>query len=133
MTIDAIELRLGNLLQDREGRLCKVEEITSERDEYEEDEDEGGFSASAIKGPMTGLPHKPITLNEDWLTRMGVINKRLPNPRFEIFRLGPHYNITTEGREENQVFLCSVQYIHQFQNIYFALTGEELEINLKGL
>lgn len=26
--------------------------------------------------------------------------------------------------------LCSVEYIHQLQNLYFALTGEELKCDL---
>ena len=27
--------------------------------------------------------------------------------------------------------ICKVKYLHQLQNLYFALTGEELEIDLR--
>lgn len=30
-----------------------------------------------------------------------------------------------------QYSVCKVEYLHQLQNLYFALTGEELEINLE--
>ena len=32
--------------------------------------------------------------------------------------------------EHESVYLPHIKYLHQLQNLYFALTGEELEINL---
>ncbi len=64
--IKANELRIGNYLYDREGRLCKVGLITTDRDSHPR-----GFEAPAIKGGMTALPNKPILLTEEWLLKLG--------------------------------------------------------------
>ena len=36
-----------------------------------------------------------------------------------------------ESDNEGYVSLCSIQYVHQLQNLYFALTKKELTSNLK--
>jgi hypothetical protein len=60
----ASEYRLGNLLQDSEGRLCKVTKLSTE--EHNE------IRALAIDGAITSLPNKPIPLTEEWLVNLGV-------------------------------------------------------------
>jgi hypothetical protein len=77
---------------------------------------------------------KPIPLNEEWLLKMGfeyievgeevyeqkwLLNMReiLWGPASE----GNYYHSFLNGGE--------VKYLHQLQNLYFALTGEELTIN----
>jgi hypothetical protein len=36
---------------------------------------------------------------------------------------------TDEGEDDQNVFLSDISYVHQVQNLYFALTGKELIIN----
>lgn len=76
---------------------------------------------------------QPIPLTEEWLLKFG-FNKRavlssvlydMKNPRFSIYLNPPidksnKWNIL--GIEKN----INIQYVHQLQNIYFALTSEEL-------
>ena len=66
---------------------------------------------------------KPIPLTEEWLLKMG-------------------YDLITESHYAlsghliwkcNDLFMCDkngiiLKHVHQLQNLYFALTGEELEI-----
>jgi hypothetical protein len=40
------------------------------------------------------------------------------------------YSYTTNDDHEQDLIDIKVQYIHQLQNLYFALTGQELEITL---
>lgn len=36
----------------------------------------------------------------------------------------------SDGKTETALLPVTIEYLHQLQNLYFALTGEELEINL---
>lgn len=78
---------------------------------------------------------QPIPLTEEWLIKFG-FKKRdmlssilfdMKNPRFSIYLNPPidksnKWNIL--GIEKN----VNIQYVHQLQNLYFALTGEELTL-----
>jgi hypothetical protein len=70
----------------------------------------------------------PIPLTEEWLVSFGL--NYLQNACWElgsmrIYNLSDEYKsrfrITLAGNE-----LCILNYVHQLQNLYFALTGEEL-------
>ena len=117
----ATELRIGNYLQDREGRLCKVEELSSR-------EGERGVYASAISGPTTGLPNRPIPLTEEWLLKKFGFEKYhnnlfvLGNISVHFYMLHEYYFISFNHRH------IVLDNVHQLQNLYFALTGEELTI-----
>lgn len=74
---------------------------------------------------------KPIELTEDWLVKFGFIgqvrNQDSPNNRFMVWQL----NILTYNTNHGWWYLgmqlqCEVKYVHQLQNLWFALTGEEL-------
>lgn len=129
----AKDFRIGNLLQDREGRLCKVEELSI-----------AGFKAPAIIGGLTSLPNKVIPLTEKWLLSFEFHKwGRDDIPSTVTFEKGilcigarKHYK---EGlvfgwlwkkKEENNSLSwypqVEIAYVHQLQNLYFALTEEEL-------
>lgn len=63
---------------------------------------------------------EPIELSPELLRKVDVSN--FP---FELFYVGGRYHIALENG--SWVFIES---LHQFQNLYFDLTGEELIINL---
>lgn len=78
---------------------------------------------------------EPIQLTEDWLLKFGFkkkINKRFGNA--EMFQICNKYIIAKPWGENLKLFnntlsrgfLLDVIYVHQLQNLYFALTGEEL-------
>ena len=69
---------------------------------------------------------KPISLTEDWLKKFGFRNTVLngwTKKRFPIFELinnvlyPPDYLLST---------FIVIKYVHQLQNLYFALTEKEL-------
>ena len=110
----ASELRIGNLVNYNEGGIFKVigihefgidceNEIETTYMEYEN--------------------FKPIPLTEEWLLKFGFKNNRLG--LFDCVKVGDDigYHIYFIGKH-----LKEVQYVHQLQNLYFALTGEELTI-----
>ncbi|WP_086985128.1 hypothetical protein [Elizabethkingia miricola] len=112
------ELRIANYLHDRNGNLCKVIELR-----------EDGIYAPAIRKAATGLPNKPIELTEEWLLKFYFTFKS---------------DIDGEYYEKNGVKVLILRsnniqfyfgnpnskekYVHELQNLYFALTSEELTI-----
>lgn len=70
---------------------------------------------------------KPIPLTEEWLVKFGFNNLNLncSNYMFELIHndmIGYRFSI------EGQYGYPEIKYVHQLQNLYFALTGEELTI-----
>ena len=83
---------------------------------------------------------EPILITEEWLVQLEFKEK-------EDISFSYYYKYfkqtNTKGCEQqskfalgrkgtevfiNNVWICGVEYVHQLQNLYFALTGEELEI-----
>jgi hypothetical protein len=80
--------------------------------------------------------YEPIPLTEDWLVKFGLetsqyysghrVRYKLPDERFEIdLEEDGEHGISFEGN-----ILTYINYVHQLQNIYFTLTGEELNLSL---
>ena len=70
----------------------------------------------------------PIPLTEEWLLNLGgVRDNNAPYIDFGYFELSKTENNWWSVEKEG-VRLCFVKYVHQLQNLYFALTEEELKI-----
>ena len=112
------ELRLGNYLQDRNGKLAIVEELSKE-------------GIKAYSGIVTGLPLSPIPLNEEWLNKFG-FEKSFGDYWMES-NSGFYFGISSNGElmylfDEEMICPANIKYVHQLQNLFFALTGKELEL-----
>lgn len=77
---------------------------------------------------------KPIPLTEEWLLKLGFefINQNWPlkikdpyiwKTNITLFADG-HYYLTIDGKKISY----KIEYVHQLQNLYFALTQKELTI-----
>lgn len=77
---------------------------------------------------------KPTPLTPEILVKMGF--KELPNGCFELDRFGIMKIPNTGMYPDIWEFgiscsdLADIQYVHQLQNLYFVLTGTELEFTL---
>ena len=79
--------------------------------------------------------YKPIPLTEEWLLKFGFkkqLDKSFAKNDFSIF-LDKRFKTNLFLQENQEDFKwfsyeLKVEYIHQLQNLYFALTGEELKI-----
>jgi hypothetical protein len=129
------ELRLLNLVEYPNWNNDGSKAYFKIRDIYFDD-GRIGLTNGSIIVPGSKLEYlKPILLTEEWLLKFG-FSKRdvlssvlydMKNPRFSIYLNPPidksnKWNIL--GIEKN----INIQYVHQLQNLYFALTGEELTI-----
>jgi hypothetical protein len=124
--MEAKELRIGNIVKYENtvylhgGKITEVDNIIQGETDY----------------------YEPIPLTEEWLLKFG-FNKEhnsdesedrdcfYINDSDDSFYMNYDYKsyygwylgATTYG------YLTSLQYVHQLQNLYFALTGTELEYN----
>lgn len=82
--------------------------------------------------------YQPIPLTEEWLLKMGFelsghqLGEEYSRGNFSMY----YYNGDYPDYEGEILASCfngnnvEIKYIHQLQNIYFALTGEELTIKI---
>ena len=76
---------------------------------------------------------QPIQITEDWLKRFGF--NGVENDHIKCKNIHLSYSsvfnrvfISDEDDDPQTVVGVNIKYVHQLQNLYFALTGEELEI-----
>jgi hypothetical protein len=77
---------------------------------------------------------KPIPLTEEWLLKFGFeINRQTKEENniwrcyseegfFEVEQIGSSFFL-----DDNHCYGTKINHVHQLQNLYFALTGEELK------
>lgn len=72
----------------------------------------------------------PITLTEEWLLKFGFEEDGhdwyFMSAKDRFTDIGYSYSIKKNVFEVNECEMVEVKYVHQLQNLYFALTGEEL-------
>ena len=144
----ANELRIGNLIQIElelgEREIAKVEELTLETGESNNQyyflETNLLSNNSKWVDPIDFF--EPIPLTEEWLLKFGFeeqehdfVSRYFGNDeRIFLNKDNSHFNIfyKQDNTDETiEVILLSIQLknVHQLQNLYFALTGEELTIS----
>jgi hypothetical protein len=105
------ELRIGNYVQDSDGNIAQVIHLTKDKTILE----------------------SPIPLTEEWLLKFGfewnITYQAIYKEGFGfylnyLYRGG--YSLTTFKKVTTVV--CCLRYVHQLQNLYFALCNEELVI-----
>jgi len=120
--INVSEIRLGNYYQDRGGKILRVDFV-----EYLESGRSTKFGEKMYLNdeevhPMTEYSDcaNPIELTKEWLIKLGF------KPFCKDFQKN---SIIIHSRKRGYVIntkIPIVKYVHQLQNIYFALRGEEL-------
>lgn len=119
----AQELRIGNLLS-YNGTVVQVSNIGSNGFETTKD--------GVLYGSCNLESYDPIPLTEQWLIDFGLLKK--PNHKyFHIKGMDFHIPIMSGGYYDNEYGMdeenrITLFYVHQLQNLYFALTGEELQL-----
>ena len=107
------DLRIGNYVFDNLGGILKIKGINTNSD----------------------LSHlKPILITEDWLIKLGfekqmawTFSLHISGNNYLIYYLGEKgWSI---GNKDYSDFNC--HYVHQMQNLYFALTNKELTYKLE--
>lgn len=109
------ELRIGNLVQ-YGGITAKVSHI--EKSFFYCESELIYFTKDGERGA------KPIPLTDEWLLKFGFVKHR----KYGYF----YIDFFVVDLDKNYQFYCDIDihivlnHVHQLQNLYFALTGEEL-------
>lgn len=129
----AKELRIGNLVYD----------VYNEEDDRKvsmvEYEDFAVFKDYIESGESIDTIIQPIPLTEEWLEKFGLTDIRHGTTLFySSNRVYPYTDLyiteTKEGwylteNSDDYIMGEPFNHVHQLQNLYFALTGEELTID----
>ena len=121
--IKANELRIGNYLL-MGGRIIKISGILKNGFYF----GEHGYATNIINW------FEPISLTEEWLLKFGF--EKTNNPTLYSHKSVCMKHNTTSyypvAFDDGGAFSIgkNIQYVHQLQNLYFALTGEELNPTL---
>lgn len=110
----ANELRIGNLILDNK----EVKKVTS-----------GMLSNwDIIKRDYGG--YNPIPITEEWLLKFGFEKPAHTwcGDKFHLTNYDRDHSLWCVAMNKNNAIIANIRYLHQLQNLYFALTGEELEL-----
>lgn len=113
--IDVKELRIGNWVICEKTQIYVTGQVIQQVDEHE-------------------MNITPIPLSEEWLLRFGFVEKTEHNSINGSFWTGMLGEIPIRFYKPNDVAISVadrkryVHYVHQLQNLYFALTGNELTV-----
>lgn len=126
----AEELRIGNYVNDNDNNIVEIESIWGKL--------MVSFNTLSDKTLITRFPTKhlkTIQLTEEWLIKFGFTKKKhkwKDNSISENLFFIKNYFIefTNDGilfcelhYSGQSWFICHIDYVHQLQNLYFALTG----------
>jgi hypothetical protein len=115
--MNAQEFRIGNLIEKslKSGQGRKLIDKIGCQDIVRIFENTGSFN------------YEPISLTEEWFLKLGFglrpwgwVNKEADRG----LRITVHNNFEREGNTS-----LKIQYVHQLQNLYYALTGVELSVS----
>ena len=124
----ATELRIGNFCQDNVTKTTiKVVELTNECITT--------YVIDRSKFPLKdGWKLQPIPLTEEWLLKFGfertdLIDNSNDDWTWLFYQKDSIYIDGSDLTIETATgIVIKVEYVHQLQNLYFALTGEELTL-----
>lgn len=128
MALSAGELRIGNYIFDWNNEYCNV---------YELHRDKLSSTINGYKVDNTFIRQfKPIPLTEEWLLKFGFVNiddeidfSEFMFNKFSIYGSGFDCQNPFYYEPQSNCNTIEVKYVHQLQNLYWCLTGEELKLN----
>lgn len=115
-SVTVSELRIGNFLYKcyPDGKETTIVEKISKHFM-------NGFGISAIE---------PIILSEEWLLKLGATEEMLGHFLLDRFQLiwKESYNYWYVIDRYNACYYSKVEFVHEWQNLYFALNGSDLTL-----
>lgn len=118
------ELRIGNWVT-LHGDECRVMMIGGDLTTYHYEVVFNDGTLVETRSVSEDDSIQPIPLTEEWLEKFGFRDAGrfgFSKGRVLIYKRADKFGF---GKSSLQ---CNFEYVHQLQNLYFALTGDELEI-----
>lgn len=137
----ATELRIGNYVFDCEGYVDKVTaiitpQIDNEKNCYPWLRGTTAIMLDNFVGAHNVDAIDPIPITQEWLERFGFVydndeDELILDAKSGISLMCAHDSIVYYKGNLEPLWvdvLLNIEYVHQLQNLYFALTGNELTI-----
>jgi len=141
--IQGKEIRIGNYIKDRGGKILRVDFIEYVENGFDTKFGQKMFVEGQEVHSMTEYSEyaDPIELSEEWLEKFGFVKtddygdiiyyepKERGNRSYYVcFDHGAiSFGLSVFGTCTSLLYDdVNLQYVHQFQNLYYALTGIEL-------
>ena len=129
------DLRLGNLVY-KDGEIYRIESLG-----YHESDSPWQNLVHLASGDEDNIcDYEPIPLTEEWLLKFGF--KKYYNLSKHWYLENQYQDYDYSIRYMRKKYICfaycgsvgcklkpNIQYVHQLQNLYFVLTGDEIEIS----
>lgn len=120
--MNAKELRIGNLLIGKYG-VAIISELTFWKAHI------NNYNGNPLDTILDYSEIKPIPLTEEWLLKFGFIKNtgfyRHPKTMWDYSLIDNELELFSGW--DGDTYTVSCKYVHQLQNLYFALTGQELD------
>ena len=122
------DFRIGNLVLNEDGELCKIEQLSSEKMEcFQQVSNIENKSCISTKYPSNIYA---IELTEEWLLKAGFKKDKYRMSDLVYFENG---DITIDLNPDGifklhigTVFIKNIHLVHKLQNFYFEYEGSEL-------
>lgn len=127
--MNAKELRIGNLLQNKKGEVIEIENLSEYGlNGYSWSDSHHGVQSGGFEYDYKLDELSPIILTEEWLLKLGFVQAPIYPRTWN--KNGVSFWFYSE-RPSVMLHQCkpdefNYRSVHQVQNIYYALTGEEL-------
>ncbi len=117
MKLKAQDLRIGNLVSG----IFEVEKVLEIHQSFVNTDGRKYTPLQEIK---------PIPITEEWLLKLGF--ERGENPHFITYKRGEIELLDNIGQffrvYYSKTHLMDIKYIHELQNLFYCITGNELEM-----
>ena len=129
----ANELRIGNYVMSGDNADSTVEEIKAiNHTDWFDEGKRYWLETNHYEGELLE-DFRPISLTEEWLL-MARFTKSFAVTNFAIQTEDGVLDLVPSEIDGYHVYfddnwICTIQYVHQLQNLYFALTNQELTFN----
>jgi hypothetical protein len=122
--MEAKELRIGNLIQDKRHKSTWRIECFLGQTMATVDAGMVNFATDDLHD-IELSEHEPIVLDEKWLIKFGFVDGK--KNMIKLIRINEFYFVCfVNGSKSLNVDL---KFVHQLQNLYYALTGVELSVS----
>lgn len=116
-------LRIGNFVKNRENKVIRIDFMEYQENGYSTKFGQRMFLGEEEVHPMTEYTDyaNPIILDEKWLSDFG-FNKKEDSEGWHKENVVFYKGFITDMQRHK------LKYVHELQNLFFALTGNELEL-----
>ena len=129
--MEAKNLRIGNFIKDRGNKVIRIDFMEYQESEYSTKFGQRMFLGEEEVHPMTEYTDYaiPIEITDEWLSKLGFTRDDETDYRWYLLDKSIAYDA-----DDNCIRIADSwefgkrKYVHELQNLFFALTGNELTI-----